>query len=104
SGFAFINFLNAGVNVARVSYKSVNATTKQVLLAVNQGVTPVKLDDFHAEIQGAGVMLGWNAISEYQNLGFNLYRRDIAGETWARINPALIAGRITNPDEKKYTF
>ncbi|HLX59895.1 MAG TPA: autotransporter-associated beta strand repeat-containing protein, partial [Planctomycetota bacterium] len=51
-----------------------------VLHSTSGSVTPVKLEGFIASAQGAGTMLEWTAISEFQNLGFNLYRRAGSGE------------------------
>ena len=50
------------------------------------------------------MLLSWNCISEYQNAGFNLYRRVLHGGDWAQVNRALIPGRITNPDFKAYSY
>src|SRR5262249_25847325 len=36
--------------------------------------------------------------------GFNVYRRVLDGAEWARVNPTLIAGRVTNPEAKTYSF
>ena len=43
------------------------------------GVTPVRVEAFTARPEGAGVLLEWTAVSNGQNLGFNLWRR-IAGD------------------------
>ncbi|HLX60677.1 MAG TPA: C25 family cysteine peptidase [Planctomycetota bacterium] len=73
----------------------------------SSAVTPVKIESFAAMAQGAGAMLEWTAISEYQNLGFNVYRRAVQEPRtpvsgWQRVNSALISGRITNADAKTY--
>ncbi len=92
------NALNIGSNIVAVTY-----TTNSIKVKITGSVTPVTIDSFTAQAKGAGVLLDWNCISEYQNAGFNLYRRSIGSPDWERINPALIAGRITNPDAKSYT-
>ncbi|HLX61951.1 MAG TPA: autotransporter-associated beta strand repeat-containing protein, partial [Planctomycetota bacterium] len=94
------------------------------IVFTGNSVTPVTVDSFAARAEAAGVRLDWHCVSEFQNAGFNLYRRiccpafrrkDAAiigalppkgGTTneWTRVNPALIAGRITNPDAKTYQF
>ncbi len=33
-----------------------------------------------------------------------MYRRGIDSNNWTRVNPALIAGRVTNPDAKMYQY
>ncbi|HLX61924.1 MAG TPA: autotransporter-associated beta strand repeat-containing protein, partial [Planctomycetota bacterium] len=73
------------------------------------GVTPVKLDSFTAQPAPGGVTLSWLAVSEFQNAGYNLYRRPIQeprpqGSGWTQVNPTLIAGRITNADEHTYSY
>ncbi|HLX63332.1 MAG TPA: C25 family cysteine peptidase [Planctomycetota bacterium] len=93
-----------------------------VALKLNAAVTPATLDGFAARAAGAGVLLSWTALSEYQNAGFNVYRRVCSpafrgkdadealppkgGTTngWTRVNAALIAGRITIADPKTYTL
>src|SRR5579862_4934711 len=67
-------------------------------------VTPVTVNAFTAQTEAAGVWLDWHCVSEFQNAGFNIYRRALVGDVWTRVNPALIAGRITNPDAKTYQF
>ncbi|MEI6233951.1 MAG: autotransporter-associated beta strand repeat-containing protein, partial [Planctomycetota bacterium] len=105
AGFT-VNILNKPVSVTnvKVSYLNVNVTSKQVLLSIDGSVTPVKVSDFAAQSEGAGINVSWTAVSEYQNAGFNLYRRAVESSEWVKVNPALIAGRITNPDEKKYAY
>src|SRR4029079_14382658 len=78
-----------------------NADT--VLIRPTAGnVTPVTIQDFAVARDGAGVVASWTSVSEFQNAGFNLYRRGLESGTWTKVNPALIAGRITNPDAKIY--
>ncbi len=74
-----------------------------VLHSAGGAVTPVTIDAFTAKSEGAGVLVSWNSVSEFQNAGFEIFRRPVNGE-WIKINPALIAGRITNPDAKLYRF
>src|SRR5205085_1015166 len=48
--------------------------------------------------------VSWNCVSEFQNAGFNIYRRAPGSSAWMRVNAALISGRVTNPDAKAYSF
>ncbi len=124
------------------------ATPADTVLLVASGiaVTPVTLDAFDAKVEGAAVRLAWHAASEFQNAGFNVFRRamqepedrsqesgdwglesgDRGRETgdrgqesgdrgqesgvrgqesgWTRVNLALIAGRLTNPDARTYSL
>ena len=75
-----------------------------VIRPAGAAVTPATLEGFTAKAEGAGVLLEWNAISEYQNAGFNAYRRAMNATDWARVNSALIAGRVTNPAAKRYAL
>src|SRR6185295_7228430 len=78
-----------------------SGAANRVQLVINGAVTPVRISEFNATQRGAGVDLEWTCTSEFQNAGFNLYRRGVLGNgSWSRVNPALIAGRITHPDEK----
>ncbi len=73
-----------------------------VFLGVSTGVTPATLDSFTAAADGSGVLLKWHSISEFQNAGYNVYRRATGTEEWSPVNTTLIAGRITNADEHTY--
>ncbi len=95
---------NTSGKQVRLSYNSISASSKQVIVNVGGNVTPVTIERFDARLDGAGVALIWNAVSEFQNAGFNVYRRDLRANDWTRVNAALIAGRITNPDPKAYAF
>ena len=64
--------------------------------------TPVTLDAFLARADGAGVLVEWHVVSEFQNLGFNVYKRSIGADDWSKVNASLIQGRITNADAKTY--
>jgi len=74
------------------------------LLFTGNSVTPVTVDSFSAHTEGAGVRLAWHCASEFQNAGFNVYRCTADENDWTRINPVLIAGRLSNPDAKMYQF
>jgi CheY-like chemotaxis protein len=43
--------------------------------------------------EGAGALVAWRSVSEFQNAGFNLYRRDLSAQQriWTRVNAALCA-------------
>ncbi|HLX61050.1 MAG TPA: C25 family cysteine peptidase [Planctomycetota bacterium] len=83
----------------------------RLILNLNGAVTPVTVDAFSVRAEGAGTLIEWRLASEFQNAGFNVYRRAIneprpqgSGNGWTRINPTLIAGRITDPSAKIYRF
>ncbi|MCY3021776.1 MAG: C25 family cysteine peptidase [Planctomycetota bacterium] len=75
----------------------------RLVVGPNQ-VTPITVDSFAARGEGTGVLVEWNTVSEYRNVGFNVWRREV-GQTdkaWVKVNPSLIAGRITTPAPKTY--
>ena len=69
-------------------------TARYVVLRLTGAVTPVRIDAFNARTEGSGALLSWHAVSEFQNLGYNVYRRDLSGadDTWNRVNANLIPG------------
>ncbi len=108
-------------DIGAIVIPSALTPANRVQLAPVGSVTPVTVDAFTAKVEGAGVLLEWNCVSEFQNAGFNVYRRDVQwgrhsclpgmadtnvcptfDSGWTRVNPALIAGRITHPDAKTY--
>jgi len=74
----------------------------RIYVRLTGNVTPVTVDSFNATVSGAGVQLDWNCVSEFQNAGFNVYRRNVGLTEWTKVNPALIAGRVTTADQKAY--
>ncbi|HLX62940.1 MAG TPA: kelch repeat-containing protein [Planctomycetota bacterium] len=105
--------LNPGYALLTVIVNGIPSQSSIIQINNPAGVTPVRLDSFAARTEGTGVLLSWNAISEFQNAGFNVYRRSLSapqdeprpqgsGHDWTRVNAALIAGRATNPDSKTY--
>ncbi len=81
----------------------------RVVVRLNGNVTPVTIDSFTAKSEGAGVALEWHCASEFQNVGFNIYRRTIQESgvrgqesKWSKVNSALIPGRLTNAEAKTY--
>ena len=75
----------------------------RVFVRFNNSVTPITVDAFSAAQEGAGVVLEWKLISEYQNAGFNIWRREVSDEnSWTKVNSTLIPGRITHTGAKTY--
>ncbi|HLX63306.1 MAG TPA: C25 family cysteine peptidase [Planctomycetota bacterium] len=103
--------LNGAVVTGTTPVK-VQYSASAVTVTLTGGVTPVKIGSFGAKACGAGVMVEWECLSEFQNLGFNVYRRNSKFKNqnsklangWTRVNSSLIAGRITNADAKTYRF
>jgi len=80
------------------------AGTNTITLIIHStGVTPVKIDALAANAEGAGVNVSWTAVSEFKNLGFNVYRREWVGRLDAL---QFGADRRTHHerDEMNYSF
>lgn len=106
AGFTTVQVLNntSGKSVT-VKYDALSAFPNKLLnVGVGSIPTAVTIEDFDAQNEGAGGALSWTALSEIQNLGFNLYRRECGMQEWTRVNSSLISGRLTNPELKKYSF
>lgn len=58
-------------------YTLVGGYNQMDLVFTGNSVTPVTVDGFTAQTEGAGVRLDWHCVSEFQNAGFNIYRRAI---------------------------
>ncbi|HLX62975.1 MAG TPA: C25 family cysteine peptidase [Planctomycetota bacterium] len=108
-----------GVVVSGASPVNVQYSANAVTIKLTGAVTPVTLEDFAAKTEGAGILLSWSAVSEFQNAGFNLFRRavqaprtSVSGQPeprtsvrgWTRVNSSLIPGRISAPDLKNYSY
>jgi hypothetical protein len=50
----------------------------------------VELSAFTAQVQGNGVALAWETVSERHNAGFNIYRGGAESGPWRRVNAALV--------------
>jgi hypothetical protein len=77
----------------------------RVRVTANGAVTPVTMESLIAKAEGAGSLVEWKLASEFQNAGFNVYRRLLgSGGDWSKVNAAMIAGRMTNPSAHTYRF
>ena len=98
--------LNPGYALLTVITNGIPSQSSIIQINNPAGVTPVTIADFTARTDGIGVSLEWTAITEFQNAGFNVYRRSTEPRTsvsgWTRVNSTLIAGRVTNADLKTY--
>ncbi|MCZ7644664.1 MAG: C25 family cysteine peptidase [Planctomycetota bacterium] len=88
----------------------------------NGGMLPVTVADFSARPEAGGILVEWRVASEYENLGFNLWRRAApphagaeperlwrqAGSFrqagWRMVNENLIPGRLTHPTPRAYRW
>ncbi len=105
----------AGGSGLSVIYKNSNNTVvngatapwKTMYLSVtNSNVTPVTIDSFTARSEGTGALLEWTCATEFENAGFNLWRRSVGDgdNAWTKINTAMIPGRMTTGESKTYRY
>lgn len=65
---------------------------------------PVELASFKAQPEFSKVMFEWTTASESNNLGFDIYRKDIGSDAWERLTDDLIAGQGNSSSEADYSF
>lgn len=58
--------------------------------------------NFTGKLIPTGVLLSWQTISEYNNKGFDIERRDAASPIWAKTG--FVAGAGTSSSTKNYSF
>lgn len=69
------------------------------------GPTAVVVASFQATPVSGGVLLTWETLSEYQTLGFNLYRSQSPGNLGEQLNETLIPARAPGQGEgAQYEF
>jgi hypothetical protein len=77
-------------NTAEVFSKSGSRTVHLVTRVINDPPIPVTLLFFRAVTEEAGVKLKWETATEFENLGFNLYRATSATGSRIKLNSTLI--------------
>lgn len=68
----------------------------------NGGLVPVELASFSAATDRDKVILNWRTVSELNNSGYDIERKSISGNSWAKIG--FIQGNGTSNIEKNYSF
>ena len=69
------------------------------------GPAAVDLIRFEAKLKRAGIRLVWETASEIDNLGFNVYRAEVADGPWMQLNDALIPSQAPgSPTGAIYRF
>jgi hypothetical protein len=68
--------------------------------------TAVKLLSFEARARQNAIVLKWETASEIDNLGFNVYRAEVAEGTYTKLNASLIPSQVLpgSPLGATYTF
>jgi hypothetical protein len=101
------NVINNSTNIDNVLFTSVeifgsasDASNLIDLYAMGGGADnplPVQLASFTATVDEGKVMLRWVTASEFQNLGFNVYRSRTPDGKFTKLNGKLIPGLGTSP-------
>lgn len=96
NGYYIIEAQTVGSNYAQASLGTPstftgNPGTSPMPVYQVTGAAAVQLVSFTAEGRADSVLLKWQTGAEWQNLGYNLYRKDGDGEL-VQINPQLISG------------
>ena len=66
------------------------------------GQLPVEMTSFTATAQQANALLAWSTATEVNNFGFNIERRAIASNVWAKVG--FVAGNGTSNAKHNYTY
>ncbi len=65
---------------------------------------PILLEFFHARVANNHIILTWRTISEMDNAGFHIDRREASQSEWERINTQLIPGAGNSNTTHNYRF
>ena len=68
------------------------------------GSAPVMLSHFSSERVESGVIIEWTTVSETDNAGFNIFRSDTKKGHYVKVNPRLILGAGTTPEQHTYSW
>jgi uncharacterized repeat protein (TIGR01451 family) len=90
-------------NTAEVFSDSGSRTVHLVTRVINDPPIPVTLLSFRAVTVPGGVKLKWETATEFENLGFNLYRAASAAGNRTKVNAILVAGSDSS-DGAAYKF
>lgn len=88
-GTYYVTAADVGSNYAVSTYASGGSPAAQGL-AVTSSASAVDLQQFTADAAPAGVTLAWRTGSEWENLGFNLYRAAAPDASPTRLNAGLV--------------
>ncbi len=64
-------------------------------ISIDIAASPVEITQFNALFKTNHVALSWNTTNEYQNRGFNIYRRS-SNDTFTKINSTIIPSLVTD--------
>ena len=71
---------------------------------VSDGALPVELSDFKPIVKNDEVVIEWTTASEFNNAGFNIFRKEIGDDTFIKLNAQLIPGAETTSSRRSYSF
>lgn len=80
---------------------NIGVTSFSPFIVGNQAVMPVELASFTSSVNANNVKLNWSTVSEENNSGFDIERKNVTGE-WSKISN--VAGNGTSNTAHSYTF
>ncbi len=96
--------LVVGDKVTGTATDGINNTSEFGANATVTAPTAVSLLSFGARPRDAAVQLDWRTGSEFDNLGFHLYRSTSPAGPWERITTSLIPGLGSSPEGARYRY
>ena len=74
------------------------------LMVVVPGALPIQLASFTGVFVGSSVRLHWRTVSEVNNYGFFVQRKQASQTAWTQLNTAIIPGFGTTNEPRDYTY
>jgi len=106
SGATQVSAAEISGDLTEVQFTNVSITDgmSYTIGSISDNALPVQLSVFTATNTMNGVLISWRTESELDNIGFNLYRSDIEGGKYTKINTKLIQGAGTDGNLNDYLF